>query len=464
MRNADVLIVGAGLAGLAAARMLTAAGASVIVLEARERVGGRTENGAVLGRAIEFGGQWIGPGQDRMYELVDEVGLTTFPTYDSGEVVLELRGRIRRTRAGKGELPRLGPLVMADLARGFGRFDRLAASVELGRPWATPNAPRLDGQTFDSWVERNLRTPTGRAFFHLFAGAIFAAEASDFSALHTLFYAKSGIDLDTLGAVDGGAQQDRIVGGSALVSERMAAALGARVRLGDPVRSITHDAGSVAMTTRLGAGYRGARAIVTLPPTLAGRLEYDPPLPGARDQFTQRVPAGSVIKMHLAYERPFWRDRGLNGQVVSDQGPVTVMFDNTPAGEERGVLLGFLEGRHARAWAGRTPDERAAVFAACAERYFGSGARDPIDYVERDWTAEPFTRGCYGAHFPPGVWTAYGPALTEPAGSVHWAGTECSTDWNGYMEGAVRSGESVAAAVLADLGGGLRPPRADPGP
>ncbi|HET6671790.1 MAG TPA: flavin monoamine oxidase family protein [Agromyces sp.] len=464
MQNADVLIAGAGLAGLAAARVLTAAGASVIVLEARDRVGGRTENGTVLGRSIEFGGQWIGPGQDRMYELVDEVGLTTFPTYDSGDVVLELRGRLRRTSAGKGELPRLGPLVMADLIRGFGRFDRLAATVELGTPWATPDAPRLDGQTFDTWVDRNLRTPTGRAFFRLFAGAIFAAEASDFSALHTFFYAKSGIDLDTLGAVDGGAQQDRIEGGSALLGERMAASLGARVRLGEPVRSITHDAGSVIMTTRLDARYRGARAIVTLPPTLAGRVDYDPPLPGARDQLTQRLPAGSVIKMHLAYERPFWRDRGLNGQAVSDQGPITVTFDNTPADEQRGVLLGFLEGRHAREWAGRTPDERKAVFTACAERYFGPEARDPIEYVERDWMAEPFTRGCYGAHFPPGVWTAYGPALTEPVGALHWAGTECAPEWNGYMEGAVRSGESVAAAVLAELGVGVRPSRTDHGP
>ena len=163
------------------------------------------------------------------------------------------------------------------------------------------------------------------------------------------------------------------------------------------------------------------------------------------------MPAGSVIKMYLTYDRPFWREGGLNGQVASDEGPIKVTFDNTPPGYARGVILGFIEGNDAREWAHRTADERRQAFVDCLVRYFGQEASHPLEYLERDWMAEEFSRGCYGAHFAPGVWTAYGPALTEPIGPIHWAGTECSPVWNGYMEGAVRSGEAAALSVRDQL-------------
>lgn len=453
MRATDVVIVGAGLAGLSAARRLIDAGASVVVLEARDRVGGRTENGALSdGRSIEIGGQWLGPGQARMYGLVDEFGLATFPTHNTGDVVLEMLGTRRLVGSAKGSLPRMNPFALADVALGYARFGRRAATIDPTRPWTAPGAASLDSQTFRSWIRRNLRTRTGRAFLELYAGAIFAADASDFSALHAMFYARSGVDLDTLAAVDGGAQQDRVVGGSVRVSERLAEGVADRLSLGDPVVGIDHAGTGVVVATGAGRRYEASRVIVTLPPTLAGRLVYDPPLPGWRDQLTQRVPAGSVIKLHLAYRSPFWRARGLNGQAVSDRGPVTVTFDNTPPGHSGGVLLGFLEGGHARRWARRTAAERRAAFVECAERYFGPEARDPVEYLEKDWSAEPYTRGCYGAHFAPGVWTSYGAALTAPVGSIHWAGTEYAAEWNGYMEGAVRSGEAVADTVLGGLG------------
>ncbi|WP_173923702.1 FAD-dependent oxidoreductase [Agromyces sp. Marseille-P2726] len=407
MRATNVVIVGAGLAGLAAARRLTAAGASVEVLEARDRVGGRTENGVLPdGQAIDVGGQWLGPGQDRMYALVDELGLSTFPTYNTGDVVLELLGRYRLVASAKGSLPRMNPFALADVAYGYSRFGRQAARIDPTRPWTTPDAASLDGQTFRTWIRRNLRTRTGRAFLELFAAPIFAADASDFSALHAMFYARAG---------------------------------------GRPRHARCGRRRSAAGSGRGGLG-ASERA--------AGRARglYDPPLPGWRDQLTQRVPAGSVIKLHLVFGSPFWRDRGLNGQAVSDRGPVTVTFDNTPPGHTGGVLLGFMEGGHARTWARRTPAERRDAFIDCARRYFGSEARGASDYLEKDWTAEPFTRGCYGAHFAPGVWTSYGPALTAAVGPIHWAGTEHASEWNGYMEGAVRSGEAVAGTVLAELG------------
>ena len=449
----SVVVVGAGLSGLAAARRLTTEGVDVVVLEARERVGGRTEGHLLAdGTPLELGGQWIGPTQNRMYALVDELGLEHFRTYnDEGQLLFDFGGRQTRVKSHRGALPRLGPFALADLAQGLARFERLAARVSLTEPWNSPRADVLDGQTFETWIRRNLRTPIGRASFHMACEAVFAADSTDLSLLHALFYAHSGTDFETLLSVDRGAQQDRIVGGSIRIAETMAAGLGERVRLGDPVRTVAQDGAGVRVTTRAGETFEGRHVIVTLPPTLAGRLEYDPPLPSWRDQLTQRLPAGSVMKTFAVYDEPFWRAEGLNGQAVSDTGPVKVTFDATPPSGTPGVLLGFVEAGDGRRLARRTPEERREAVLACFTRYFGPAADAAREFVERDWMAEEFTRGCYGAHFTPGVWTSYGHALREPVGRIHWAGAECSPVWNGYMEGAVRSGEDAASAVLHQL-------------
>lgn len=449
-----VIVVGAGLSGLAAARHLAAQGREVVVLEARDRVGGRTE-GHVLddGTPLELGGQWIGPTQNRMYALVEELGLEHFRTHnDEGDLLLELGGRRSRLKPHRGATPRLGPFALADLAQGLARFTRLANRVSLAAPWESPDAERLDGQTFETWIRRNLRTPTGRAYFRVACEAVFSAESTDLSLLHALFYAHSGTDFETLISVDRGAQQDRIVGGSVRIAQSMADHLGDRVHLGAPVRTLTQADDGVRVTTRHGETYEGSHVIVTLPPTLAGRLEYDPPLPSWRDQLTQRLPAGSVMKVYAIYDEPFWRADGLNGQAASDTGPVKVTFDNSPPSGTPGVLMGFVEAGDGRRLARRTPEERRAAVLSCFVRYFGPRAGNPREFLERDWMAEEFSRGCYGAHFTPGVWTHYGPALREPVGRIHWAGAECSPVWNGYMEGAVRSGEDAAAAVLHQLG------------
>jgi monoamine oxidase len=400
---------------------------------------------------VELGGQWLGPTQTRMYALVEELGLETFPTYNTGQHVVQLGGRKSRMASKRGAVPKLNPFVLADLFQGLTRFKRLADRVPLERPWEAPGAAALDNQTFETWILRNLRTPTARKYFRVATEAVFSAESGNLSALHALFYAHSGTDLEGLLSTDRGAQQDRVVGGSIRISEAMATALGDRVRLGCPVRRIRQDGGRVSVTTRDGEVFEAQRVIVTLPPTLAGRLEYDPVLPPWRDQLTQRLPAGSVIKLHAVYDTPFWRDDGLTGQAASDQGPVKVTFDNSPPSGAPGVLLGFMEANDGRAAARLSLGERRAAALSCFARYFGPRAGDPIEYLERDWTAEEFSRGCYGAHFTPGVWGDFGPALTEPVGLVHWAGAECSAVWNGYMEGAVRSGEQTALDVAATL-------------
>jgi monoamine oxidase len=447
--EADVVVVGAGLAGLAAARGLRARGVSVVVMEARDRVGGRVLNHDIGdGKVVELGGQWIGPTQERLAALATELGVETFPTYVKGHNLIEYGDALRRYR---GRIPRINPVVLVDVERAQRKLTRMARSVPLHAPWEAPGAAKLDGQTLATWMRRNLATKPGRMLLEIGVEAVWAAQPEDMSLLHVLFYIHSAGSLELLFETEGGAQQDRFVGGSQLIATRMAEQLGEeRLVLDGPVRRIEHSYDRVTVHAD-GALARGRRAILAVAPALAARIAYDPPLPGYRDQLTQRMPLGTVAKCMAIYDEPFWRAEGLSGQGLSDRGAVRLTFDNSPPDGSPGVLLGFLEGRRAREL-GRVPEqERRTAVIDCFARMFGPRAAKPDAYVEQLWAEEEWTRGCYGCHMPTGAWTGYGSALHPPLGSLHWAGAEYAHVWNGYMDGAVRSGEAAAAEVLEVL-------------
>jgi monoamine oxidase len=451
----DAVVVGGGLAGLTAARRLVAAGRSVVVLEARDRVGGRTLNHDLGGGDVtEAGGQYVGPTQNHVLALAAELGVATYPGYNPGDSVYVADGRATRYT---GDIPP-DAQALPDLAQMILRLDQMAATVPVDAPWTAPDAEKLDGQTVETWVKANtINSARVLQLVNLFLSPALGSRAADVSMLFLLATIAGYGDEDTPGTLErgigskDGAQDSRLVGGTQRLSLLMAQQLGARVVLGAPVTSIAQGDG-VTVTTADGRAWRGARAVVAIPPPLAVEIAWDPLLPAEHDSLRRRMVLGTLAKCEAIYDRPFWRQDGLNGQALKlGDAAVPAMFDNTPPDGSPGVLMGFMGGRSWRRWQTASPaDRRAAVLRDFAAA-FGPKALSPVDYFEQDWVEERWTRGAPTAVLGPGVLTRFGPKLTEPVGAVHWAGTETAGYWNGYMDGAIASGERAAREVLAKL-------------
>lgn len=458
-RSADVVVVGAGIAGLTAARHLAAADRSVLVLEARDRVGGRVWNHALPGGGVsERGGTFVGPTQDRLLALSRALGVHTFDTYQRGnDLFVNRQGRMALSASSPfAPAPLNQPAVADDLVEVVAALDELSTSVPVEAPWTAANARSWDAQTFQSWINSTHPTPQFAAVVPAAMRPIFGAEAREVSLLFVLFYTASSGNASNPGTFQrnfstrGGAQQSRFVGGSQRIPLRMAAHLGDRVQLSTPVRRIAYGKSGVTVySDRLTV--KAKRVIVALAPTLAGRIHYEPGLPPGRDHLTQRYPQGNLTKVAAVYKTPFWREQGLSGQVWDTRGPMNATYDDSPPSGSPGVVFGFVGGDNARKYNSMSPASRQAAVLNQLAGYFGKRARKPIAYLETEWASDPWSRGCPVGVPTPGTLVAYGPHLREPVGKIHWAGTETSDYWNGYMDGAVRSGERVAAEVLATL-------------
>jgi monoamine oxidase len=459
-RSADVIVVGAGFAGLTAARAVVQAGKSVYVVEARDRVGGRVWNHELPGGDIsERGGTFVGPTQDHVLNLAKAYGVDTFDTYDTGDNVYVHNGsRSTYSDTGPTGTAPLDPAILPDLAQVVMQLDNMSTQVPVDAPWTSPSAADWDGQTLETWIKANSANPDFRSLVPAATRPIFGAEPRELSLLFVLFYiASSGNETHpgtferNFDTRDGG-QQWRLAGGSQTIAFRMAEQeLKKRIFLTHPVRRIVQSSSGVQVIAD-NLELRGKQVIVATPPALAGRIDYSPLLPFQRDQLTQRLGQGSLTKVAASYDKPFWREKGLNGTAVSTDGLVSATFDDSPNKPDgQGVIFGFVGGDSCRAYAALSASDRQSKVLGEFATMFGSEALKPTSFFDTQWATEPWSRGCPVGIWPPGLLLAYGEQLRAPQGRIKWAGTETSNYWNGYMDGAVRSGERAAKEALADL-------------
>lgn len=438
-----MIVVGAGVAGLKAAHELVAAGRSVIVLEGKDRVGGRLKRAEVAGRAVDVGGQWVGAGHDVLLAEARRLGIETYKQYETGKIVMQLLGKVVQFT---GEVPKMPFLSLIELALLQRRWDREMKTIPANTPWTAPRAKEWDSQTLESWIVKNVRTEAAREFARLVPRGAWAAEAQQVSYLWFLDALRSGTGLGYLMGVKDCGLDAKFKGGMHQIAQRLADELGDRIVLNAGVVKIAQTGDSVRVTTDK-RDYAARFAIVAAPPGPIARIAFEPHLPASRDGLHQRMPMGAIIKVVVAYKDAFWRTKGFSGQIATDDDVLGLAMDDWQEGTAP-TLLCFIEGRHALEMSAAGKGVRKEKVIASLIRLLGPEAANYIAYEDNDWLLEPYTHG-YVGHMPPGVMTRFGHALREPCGRVHWAATETAEEWAGYIEGGMRSGIRAAREVIA---------------
>ncbi|KAJ5290945.1 hypothetical protein N7478_000196 [Penicillium angulare] len=447
-----------GLSGLSAAKDIAAAGKSFAILEARDRVGGRVLNVNLLdGQAEEAGAEFVGPTQDRVLALADSLGLTTYPTYREGNCSMLRNGTLTTYPFQPSSIPPLSTEVLLELLSFQSDLNSMAAGVSTEAPWDHPNASIWDNMTVATYLDSKITLSDSRFLLENDITSVLSTEPNEPSLLYLLAYIAGGANKKTTGTIGrlinvaDGAQESRIDGGTQLLPLKLADGLGSKnIHLSNPVRKITLENDQYTVTSDK-MQISTQQVIVAMSPPMAGRISYYPLLPAGRDQLTQRMAMGAIGKAIAIYPYPWWRKLGLNVQGLSDSGSIRVTYDNSPKEASFGAIMGFIEADEMRKLDDSGEKKVRAQVIQSLVGMFGDQAANPTRVINQRWDAEEFSRGGPVAFAPPGVLTEYGPHLKAPVGGIHFAGTETSLEWAGHMDGAISSGERVAAEVLMAL-------------
>lgn len=442
----DIVIVGAGYAGIAAAKKLYEARKKFIVIEARDRMGGRTLSQKLdCGATVDMGAKWIGPTQLKVWEWVKETQTETYDTYDEGKNILSFHQKISTYT---GVIPKIDPLSLIDLGLAISKINKLSQQIPIKNPWLHPKAKEYDSMTLATWMQRNIRMYKARHIFEIGIQTVFAAESSEISLLHALFYFHSGDNMDTLISIKNGAQQTILRGGTQGLVQKIAAPFQEHIKLNEPLRKLEqNEKGITAFTDNL--QIEAQKCILAIPPVLINQIQFSPILPQQKAQLYQRLPMGAAMKVYAIYPTPFWRKKGFSGQIVSDEYPVKVTFDVGHGDDDLGVLLVFVEGNDARNFIDLPESERKTMILEKLTRFLGAEAANPIEYIDKCWTEEEWTRGCYVGLMAPNTMTQFGRYLRTPFLHIHFAGTETAEKWCGYLDGAIESGYRAATEVAS---------------
>lgn len=442
-KQVEVIIIGAGLSGLMAALTLNKSGKSFALLEAQSRVGGRLLSTSYKGTIIDLGAQSISPYQKRINQLLAEYGLTTNPTHKTGTILYALRGKKRR---GRGKVPPFSVISKLDLIHMESKLKKLLTKVNRINPWETPKAVDLDGLSMENWLKKVMFSKFGQDFYRHITEEGVCTDLSDVSLLDVLWEIKSTGTYQRFTT----AEDAWITAGAQSLANRMAEDLETALVLNAPVDCIQWTQSNVRVFTEKSI-WLGKKVIIAIPPVLTNKILFEPPLPPNRVALCQSVCQGSVIKCVIVYDLPFWRDRGESGISYYDKGPVKATMDSSSPDQREGVLTAFVTGSDAERLGKFSLEERQKEVLRCLSDLFGKEIMKPVAYFEKDWTEDQWARGGYAGHFKPGVLTQFGEALSKPIGPIHWAGSETSSEWRLYMEGALEAGERAALEVMNDL-------------